>query len=387
MYLSYRSQELDLFDLAPFTSDIDLEHDGPSDKTLLLLEAIQAEVPFSSWFRWSINDAEKARKADAARRRSTHVPLRQLRFSTHDAATIPDAALCDLERREVSLDRNPAFYNASSSQQRRDLEVYGMMMALNVEAEMRDIAGDASPALRSRAMRWLLRGGDELAAAGNDFRLAARFWALFAVQLARNESDDPVTARLFELARQYGIFNLLNIDSENLAAPGHAFSVSKTVPPGHFRIPELSPKIVTGRAAQALIREFGIEAGRDDRSLLVDPAFDVVAMLPDITIKPYFGPDFKQDDHDVFQSGMEQEFVEIAWRRADGPPLDAHRLTAQFVPLSSHVPDTACTLPAVGGMFGADRPWVRARIDDLVDRSPGGRDGSTALLILQARDA
>jgi len=391
MHLTYASHHLDIFDLAPFSSDIDLEHSGDSDDTLQLLYAIQEEIPFASWFRWSINDKEKARKAAAARQRSTHVPLRQIRFSTHHAAEISNAAICDLARREVSLQRNPAFRDGVISNEHRDLELYGLMMALNAEAEMRDIAGDVGPTLRTLAGQWLAESGDELALAASDLRLAARFWALLAMQLARNGRDDTVTQRILELAQDHGVLGRFDVDPKGLAAPGHAFSLSKFTVAGDFRIPELSPEILTGTAARVGFGEALRDiVGRDggDAGTLIDPAFELIAMLPKLTIKPYFGPDLETaDENDIFQSGMEQEFVQIAWLHTNGPPLRAHGLTAQVVPWNLLDLATTSALPAVGGVFDGNRPWVRARLDDLVDRSTAGRDGLVSLLILQARGA
>ena len=54
-----------LFDLAPFSSDFDLSHDGDKEVSSQLRKRIADDVPFASWFRWSILDGDQA---SAARR-------------------------------------------------------------------------------------------------------------------------------------------------------------------------------------------------------------------------------------------------------------------------------------------------------------------------------
>jgi hypothetical protein len=45
----------------------------------------------------------------------------------------------------------------------------------------------------------------------------------------------------------------------------------------------------------------------------------------------------------------------------------------------------ATAQPVVGGTFGRDRGWVRARLDDLIERGPAAGPVEASLLILQAR--
>jgi hypothetical protein len=395
MHLTWRPGEpLDIFDLAPFSSDIDLEHSGSSKRTGDVLAAIQAAVPFASWFRWSVIDREKAAKARASRQASTQVPLRQIRFSTRRDAEIPDRALDDLATRQVSLARHPAYAESVNARERRDIELHGLMMALNVAAELAEIAGKGRLADPEAALAWLDGAGDELLAAAQSPKLSARFWSLLASQLARLGPDDPIVARLIALAGESGVLEGLKLDAASLGAVGEAFSVSKFTSGGGFRIAQLAPRIYAGPDAahvfEATLRDIRGAMGLTSEGLdlsaeaLIDPALELVAIVPQMTVRPYSAA-AKNDDHDVFQSGMEQEFVEIAWRHDAGPPLNPQGLTAQVVPWGFEGLTAASALPAVGGVFGADRAWVRARLDDLVDRAEKGKDGLATLVILQAR--
>ena len=393
-------EDLDIFDLVPFSSDIDLEHTGSGKQTYEILLKIQEQVPFASWFRWSLIDHARAQKAAEQRAISTAVPLRQLRFSTARDADIPDQALRDLEQHRVTFERNPAFHGHRRGVHRRDVEIYGLMMALNVVAELHDIAGGEPAFDKSAIIRWLRGTGHrDLRTAAVDARLAARFWHMLAVQLARLGRDAEMTAELLNLASNTDVLRHFDIDLKALGATGQAFSVSKFTADDNFRIPELTPVIRDGddgyRALQTVIQDLRIRAGFSpveivqDVATLIDPAFELIAVIPELTIKPYAAAASQEDDEtDVYYSGMEQEFVEIAWQEANRLPGHPRGLTAQVVPWGDLAQTVATSaLPAVGGIFGTDRPWVRARLDDLVERNPGRGDGKASLVILQAKNA
>jgi hypothetical protein len=140
---------------------------------------------------------------------------------------------------------------------------------------------------------------------------------------------------------------------------------------------------------------YGPEAFPDDVDTLIDPAFELEAVIPQLTIRPYASAEQKvkddkqkdEDEEDVFYSGMEEEFVEIAWRQTGSLARHPHGLTAQVIPWGNLAQTAAASaLPAVGGIFGEDRPWVRARLDNLVERNPGGGERKASLLMLQAKD-
>ena len=289
MHLFYRpEEEIDIFELVPFSSDIDLEHTGPATKTYNILLAIQEQVPFASWFRWSIIDQERAQKAAAQRDISTRVPLRQVRFSNARDPVIPEDALHDLEKRCVSFTRNPAYHDGGSDSDRRDIEIYGLMMAMNVGAELRDVVGDAPTFDGSTAAAWLSgTAAAELSAAAATPRLAARFWHLLAMQLARLGRSTDETVLLLKLAEATGVLRNFDVDLESLGAPGCAFSVSKFTENDNFRIPELSPDVFCGKEAResfrTIMKDLWVSAGMNpetfpgDVESLIDPAFDLVA--------------------------------------------------------------------------------------------------------------
>jgi hypothetical protein len=134
-------------------------------------------------------------------------------------------------------------------------------------------------------------------------------------------------------------------------------------------------------------------------SVRIDPAFDLVAVVPHLTISPYIaqeslpGDGFYSDVAIQFRdvqgrfSGIAGEFIEITWHQPNGLALNPRGLTAQFIPRSNSAASVgASAMPAVGGVFHNGRPWVRARIDGLLDRKPGASSTEAALVILQANN-
>ena len=388
---------LDLFDLAPFTSDIDLEHSGDASITNELLTAIEESVPFASWFRWSINDRERARKSAASRAVSTRVPLRDLRISTTALSQIPSEAIRDLRRRTVSFQRNTRFRSSHLAAETLDVEVFGLMMVLNVYADMDEIAGEIARTDDFATIEnWLSSAAmGDLSLAASRPRLAARFWHLLANRLA-HAGPDTINQRLLEVARASGVLDSLRIDAGDLGT-SRALSVSKFTSTGGFRVPELTPSIVTGADAESeLLRLVESAAQRariadppSARTLdgLIDPAFELVAVVPELPLSRTGSTvDVELDSVDAHFSGSEQDFVEIAWNHSGDVKLNPHGLTAQLMPMENLTQLlTTSALPAVGGVFAGHRPWVRARFDDLMERRPNSEE-KVALFVLQVRD-
>lgn len=404
MKLFYKPDDkLDLFDLVPFSSDIDLEHSGKPEKTAEIHYHIEQRVPFASWFRWSIIDQEQAKAAARNRAVSTYVPLRRIRFSSRGDALIPTEAMSDLSQRRVSFTRNPAYRDSRPSLDRLDVELYGLMLALNVAAELKDIAGKSAKLRNDATAREWLAGpaNKQLADAAKSPRLVARFWHLLAPQLARR-GENGYLQKLVGLAAEAGMLKALNIEPNQLG-PEQTFSVSRFSGKG-FRVSELAPKIVTGQEALGCLSRI-ISERRSSLKLAstsypqIDPAFDLVAVVPHLTVRPYVAQDALPDDgfySDVTRqfsdaqgkfSGVDGEFMEITWHQPNGLAHNPRGLTAQFIPRTNVAASAgASALPAVGGVFHNGRPWVRARIDALLDRRPGASGSEAALVILQANN-
>ncbi|WP_157219163.1 hypothetical protein [Flavisphingomonas formosensis] len=394
LYAAWQNRlDVDLFDLVPFNSDIDLEHNGSAEKTAQIAALIDTLIPFASWCRWSINDAERADKARAQRDASTDIPLRRIRFSTSEPAYVPTRAQADIDSREVSFERNPRF-GRSDAELRPDLEIFGLMVALNSWSEAQEIANGPVGFEEERAMAWILEGFDAEALQRLEKpAIAARFWHLFSLRLARHGLDRFNLA----LARLGGpILDRFGASIPKIFDVDRAISVSKMTSSANFRVPELTPQIVTGEAAVALfgalirraadLAGYPLEDLPDDPLDLIDPSLDLIGIVPDLTLMPYgSGKDGADEVDDPFLSGLNQEFVQFAWEVEGGEKPDPQGLTGQMLALGARDFGTATALPVVGGMFGSARAWVRARLDDLIEPGPDGAAVGALLLILQAR--
>ena len=381
---------LDLFDLAPFSSDIDLEYDAEPERGPAVMAAIQEHVPFASWFRWSLIDRKRAAKAAAQREVSTIVPLRRIRFSTHYPPDISEEALMDLHTGEVSFWRNPNFSSKAKDGLMRDAEIFGLMMALNVEVDVRAFDRRAPGLDEEAALRWLKNGGwDDLVRILDDERLRGRFWTLFATRWSLAGPTGRVFETLTQMAEEVGILGKLDFDPRDVDAP---IGLSKLSKQGLFRAPELSPRVVTGEDAAIsfvavmndVIGSMGLPRRIRIPDEAIDPSLELVAIASMITIAKLPRKSEDPEPPDVFESGLDDEFIQVSWPHK-GRVVNKSGFTAQLLPYAQRLSGTSfSSVPAVGGVQG-ERAWVRIRLDDLTNPEDERTSTSAALVILQAR--
>ncbi|MFN3779247.1 MAG: hypothetical protein ACK4SI_09660 [Brevundimonas aurantiaca] len=385
-----RYKPLDLFDLVPFSADIDLEYDAGPEHGPAVLAAIREHVPFASWFRWSLVDRDRAAKAAAQRRISTVVPLRTIRFSTDASPEISHSAIDDLRTGRVSVFRNPDFHRRSHGDQ-RDVELFGLMMALNTEADVRSLVPKAPGLDIPAALAWLYSDGlTDLSIILDDERLLGRFWTLFASRRALGGKGGLVFDELTRMAGQIGLFERLGYDPEDPCAP---IGLSKLSRAGQFRARELTPSVLTGDAARSsfigvmhdIMGSMGDYTRIDAPEDLIDPSLTLLAVAPFISIED-LPKTFDPGAQDGFESGFDDEFIQIAWPHK-GETIGKSGLTGQlFAYGQRRTAGSYSSVPAVGGVRGA-YAWIRIRLDDLTDPDEEKTSQSAALVILRARDA
>ena len=378
MCLFYRpGDRFDIFDLTPFSSDIDLAHTGDKSKTPEVRAAIFDGVPFASWCRWSIADAASYDEARRNTLQGVQVPLRQLRFSTNRKEAWPEVVLADLAARRVSWGRLPDFDKTSYAQQHSTLEIFGLFMALNVVADMEEIAGDAKLAEEADSLKWLssdeaLAEADlarELAGDPKAARLIARAWHLVAVRRARGWTGiwDELLARWLMRAESG-----LTDEEALLPAPGTATGVSKLTGSGEMRVLRREFAVLTGPAAEQWTDARLAEIARLlDLEVVpaIDPLYRVAAVVPGVqVVATPVGQEFAEVDSGAFASYPEGEFMHLAWPVEVGPQPDV--LTGFYLPAGN---DTATvgrlmasqTTLAVGGRFPGGNCWLRVDIEEL----------------------
>lgn len=385
------SMRLDLFDLAPFSADIDLEFGAGPERGPEVLAAIRDHVPFASWFRWSLVDDERSAKAAAQRQISTIVPLRSIRFSTDASPCISAEALDDLHTGRVSFRRNPKFGDGGSTQTLRDVELFGLMMALNAEVDVHCVDRTAPGLDEKTALRWLETDGwSDLSKILDDERLRGRFWILFATRWGLAGPEGRVFETLTKMADELGLLAKLGFDPKDRTSP---IGLSKLSQSGKFRASQLTPSIYTGSEAKrsfvgvmndilgAMGQQYRIATPEE----AIDPALELVAVAPNITIARLPGDGEVTDPTDVFQSGLDDEFLQLSWPY-DGPKVGRGGFTAQLFSYSQRKSAaSASSVPAVGGVQDGGRAWIRIRLDDLSGSEGERETTSAALVVLKAQ--
>jgi hypothetical protein len=374
-YLAYRPGfDFDLFDLAPFSSDLDLAHSGSSEKTREIGPAIRDRLPFASWCRLSLLDATKWDKVLSNVAGGAYLPLRQIVFATGESIPWPEQAIHDLRDRRVTITRNPDYSTTSFAQEDRTLELFTFFLALNTVAELRDIAGEGALRDEASAVSWLQSPGakDDARRTAASPRLAARAWQLAATSRARAPLDSGSVIRLAQ--DWYRAAQVVATLEQGPGEASGAFTVSKVVRGNRFLVPQLHPAVRIGEEAQtaaaALLKDLIVGSGLGDAE--IDPAFEVVAIFERLTITPSPEPTVasgesdqaaEEDEDDPFGSTPAGEFLHLAWSRHGLEESDS--LTAMLVPLQSQ---EALLLPpavAVGGVFPHGSAWLRIDFEAL----------------------
>jgi hypothetical protein len=123
---------IDLFDLTPFTADVDLVHSGPPEKTAQLLDAILANVPGAECFRWELQSALEDQRFQDGLSRGNFVPARLLRVSDDPVVGLIDPVngLADIKRGQFRYHRNPMFRVSPLAQAGQDLGVFSALLYL-----------------------------------------------------------------------------------------------------------------------------------------------------------------------------------------------------------------------------------------------------------------
>ncbi len=403
MYLYYDpSRAFDLFDLTPFTSDIDLAHSGSSDQTVPIKSAIFDRVTFATWCRWSIIDAKKWEAVQENIARGVQVPLRQITLHSTQPAKPSLAALNDLEQRCVSWERRPGFDETSFARQGRTLEVFGLMMAINIVADMHEIAGSGALTQLEAAINWLIvdarvlqeRGrlsnvdGDEV----REARLSNRAFQIWANRHARgyHERIDQALSVWLEAA---------DILPDQL--PGgfsepfsSALTVSKLAGATGTRVPQKAVEYVVGVQARDRLNERLAQIAtlmQSGQSAVVDPIYEVIAYIPGLTISASAievgesSPDSDAAD-DVYGSLPNGEFLHLTWPMPRNSSISG--VTGFLLPHDNNPAEIArmAHLPtpfAIGGSFDGRHCWLRIDIEAIaLLHGKSGRDINVDIVVL-----
>jgi hypothetical protein len=388
--------EFDLFDLTPFASDVDISHSGPKEKTADISQAIRETVPFAQWCRWAILDSKSGESAAQNRAMSTWVPMRSLALSTKSATRLPEDLQMDFERCVVNFYRSPVYSASQFAKEGRDVEIFGLLLALNTLADVREIAGEGRLAQDGKlASEWLdtMSAERDLKQISQNANLQHRLWTKMANNYVRAGNDAQIFNKFLKVALRSSAFAKIEPEAKAVFIENAPVSISHPTSAGDFRVPELSPTVITGpEAHESLIQVYGDNHLADvyeTKTPIIDPIYDLVAFIPELTvIRGSVGgnePDASVDM--VFESWASDEFLHVAW------PHDkrlAHMLNPKGL--------TACMMPwaptpsiglsggaAVGGVQPDGMDWIRVDIRDMMPLGQDAKDAKASVLILQSR--
>ena len=184
----------DLFDLVPFTADIDLTHTGASELTQRIMRAIREAVPMAECFRWELRSAAEAEESRAARAYAPVVPVHAVTLGVVAGFDDPLDARSDVEQRRHRYRRNPGYASSPRFLAGRELEAFGALRYLRTifEDESYDVDVATIDVLRDTFLDEVSGGGTLRRLQGNP-PLRGRLWRLqqaLAVELRTPQARD-----------------------------------------------------------------------------------------------------------------------------------------------------------------------------------------------------
>jgi hypothetical protein len=127
-------EEYDLFDLAPFASDIDLIHTGKPEQTALLLRSLVYEIPWGEYFRWQLRAIGDNQIFWESMKVNNVIPASLMTLSTNSTDGVFDRwdGIRDLSSRKFRFLRNAYYTESPLFRAGRDLEVFSALLYYRV---------------------------------------------------------------------------------------------------------------------------------------------------------------------------------------------------------------------------------------------------------------
>jgi hypothetical protein len=124
------SSKADLFDLAPFTADVDLLHSGPNLKTDQVRNAILLHVPHADCFRWEVRSELTQSDFTVASAHEAQIPARSLSLTAFGFED-PLNGMDDINSRRFRFIRKPFYRELSPLYKKgRSLELFPALIYL-----------------------------------------------------------------------------------------------------------------------------------------------------------------------------------------------------------------------------------------------------------------
>ncbi|KQY91801.1 hypothetical protein ASD21_15945 [Caulobacter sp. Root1455] len=347
MHLMHNSlSKQGLVELCPFSSDIDLEHDGDDALTPKIHEAIQALVPEAIWCRWSIAGNGERRRLEKRRALSAEIPLRNIVFDSWRAAPVDDRALQDMQALAVRCIARPGFADSAARREETDLEIFSLLLAIEAALDLAVISHRNVGVIGDEGFIERFLQSDDRAALARSWPLKRRLYYLTAALRARMPDQGALDA--FFSGFQ-GFADVAPAFNER-----RALIVSAALADGKFRA---SPIIDLDFNADPRFVDTSREKVPDPFE--IDPVFDTAGMTLPVPLAAGHAP-----SSGFGMNGARREFLHLIWRRT-GPR--SHVYTALCVDQAGRPYATT----AVGGDLPNGAHWLRIDIGPVLERAPG----------------
>lgn len=120
-----------LWDLVPFTSDIDLIHSGDSTQTRAITNGIFRQIPFSETFRWQVaSERERSQYDEFVARYADWIADNRIWIDDTGLHDDRDAARGEYSNGELSFVLNPDYHSSALFREGRDLPILGVLLYL-----------------------------------------------------------------------------------------------------------------------------------------------------------------------------------------------------------------------------------------------------------------
>ena len=119
-----------LIDLDPFTSDIDVVHEGQPSQTPAIARDIAYVLPFAELFRWQVASRQERRQYDTFLAESAHVVPDNLLTLDDRGLHDPYNAGEDYARSQLRFELNKGYAQSELFRQRRDLPIFAALLWL-----------------------------------------------------------------------------------------------------------------------------------------------------------------------------------------------------------------------------------------------------------------
>lgn len=223
---------VDLFDLTPFLSDIDLVHTGGPELTPHIYRFLQTDIPFAECFRWELRSVEENAPFFQAMQSNGIIPVNLMSLATNAGLDDPWHGLRDIQNKKYRYIRNGFYPQSPLAREGRDLEFFSVLLYFRTLFEMGVSAAD----FRSQP------GWEDAREVINDPRIIDIWIALQESAYLRSrlryllKSLNVASAAQSELEEVYlfsGLGSLL--ESFDRFCPTGNFSFEEPVPEGGYR--------------------------------------------------------------------------------------------------------------------------------------------------------